>query len=175
MHTATQFKSSLKRRPHKQDREEVQISNVLVKFFGVGENACRKMRLSTKYVWFVTCLDGLYRSLWFNNSFFVWIDGMVLYVNSYVELIDPPPSSTSHRPRCDRPLKIPIPISILLENSNPENRKILKGVNGVAASLISSEDTTMLNARVVSDMDVVVKKRVKLKKRVYKVKKSKRV
>ncbi|KAF3623413.1 hypothetical protein FXO37_31875 [Capsicum annuum] len=86
----------------------------------------------------------------------------------YVELIDPPPSSTSHHPRRGRPRKIPIPISILPENSNPENGKTLKGVNGVAASLISSEDTTMLNARVVTEMDDVVKKRVKLKKRVYK-------
>ena len=33
----------------------------------------------------------------------------------------------------------------------------------------------MLNARVVPKMHAVVKKRVKLKKRVYKVKKSKRV
>ncbi|KAM3235427.1 hypothetical protein P3L10_015463 [Capsicum annuum] len=100
---------------------------------------------------------------------------MVLYVNGYVELIDPPPSSTSHRPHRGRPCKIPIPISILPKNSNPENEKTLKGVNGVAMSLISSEDTTMLNAKVVPEMDAVVKKRVKLKKRVYKVKRSKRV
>ncbi|PHU06972.1 hypothetical protein BC332_23461 [Capsicum chinense] len=93
----------------------------------------------------------------------------------YVELIDPPPSSSSHRPRRGRPRKIPIPISILPKNSNSENGKILKGVNGVATSLISFEDTTMLNARVVPEMDAVVKKRVKLKKRVYKVTKSKRV
>ncbi|KAF3678698.1 hypothetical protein FXO37_04256 [Capsicum annuum] len=84
----------------------------------------------------------------------------------YVELIDPPSSFTSHRPRRGRPRKIPIPMSILPENSNPENGKTLKGVNEVATSLTSSEDTTMLNDRVVPKMDAVVKKRVKLKKRV---------
>ncbi|PHT37894.1 hypothetical protein CQW23_21467 [Capsicum baccatum] len=93
----------------------------------------------------------------------------------YVELIDPPPSFSFHYPCHGRPHKIPIPISSLPENSNPENGKTLKGVNEVATSLISSEDTTMLNTRVVPEMDVVVKKRVKLKKTVYKVKKSKRV
>ncbi|KAM3359569.1 protease Do-like 9 isoform X1 [Capsicum galapagoense] len=84
------------------------------------------------------------------------IDDVVFSVSN-VELIDPPPSSTPHRPRRGRPRKIPIPISILSENSNPENGKTIKGVNGVAASLISSEDTTMLNARVVPEMDAVVK------------------
>ncbi|KAF3672052.1 hypothetical protein FXO37_07714 [Capsicum annuum] len=102
----------------------------------------------------------------------VWMvvcHGFIMYGTvCYVELIDPPPSSTSHRPRRGRPRKIPIPISILPENSNPENEKILKGVNGVATSLISSEDTTMLNARVMPKMDAVMKKRVKLKKKVYK-------
>ncbi|KAF3669264.1 putative aminotransferase TAT2-like [Capsicum annuum] len=92
----------------------------------------------------------------------------VIFSVSYVELIDPPPSSTSHRTRRGRPHKISIPISILPENSNPENGKTLKGVNGVAASLISSEDTAMLTAKVVPEMNAVVKKRVKLKKRVYK-------
>ncbi|PHU09840.1 ETHYLENE INSENSITIVE 3-like 1 protein [Capsicum chinense] len=76
----------------------------------------------------------------------------------YVELIDPPPSSTSHRPRRDRSRKIPIPISILSENSNPENGKTLKGINGITTSVISSEGTTTLNARVVPEMDAVVKK-----------------
>ncbi|KAF3646708.1 AP-3 complex subunit sigma-1 [Capsicum annuum] len=107
-------------------------------------------------VWMVVCHGFImYGTVWYGTV-------------CYVELIDPPPSSTSHRPRRGRPRKIPIPISILPENSNPENGKTLKRVNGVAASLISSVDTTMLNARVVPEMDAVVKKRVKLKKRVYK-------
>ncbi|PHT89344.1 hypothetical protein T459_04457 [Capsicum annuum] len=99
------------------------------------------------------CLDG--GLPWFHNV-------------CYVELINPSHSSTSHHPRRGRPHKIPIPIFILPENSNPKNEKILKSVNGVTTSLISSEDTSMLNARVVPEIDVVVKKRVKLKKRVYK-------
>ncbi|KAF3622381.1 hypothetical protein FXO38_31312 [Capsicum annuum] len=36
-------------------------------------------------VWYgtVPCLDGLYRSLRFNNRFFVWFDGMVRYGNRF--------------------------------------------------------------------------------------------
>ncbi|KAK6773786.1 hypothetical protein RDI58_029024 [Solanum bulbocastanum] len=93
------------------------------------------------------------------------IDDVVFSVSN-VELIDPPPSSTSHRPRSGRPRKTPL----LPENSkltNPKHGKTLKVTsptrrlidkpNGIA-SLISS-DTTITNAaaRVVPAMDAVVK------------------
>lgn len=92
------------------------------------------------------------------------IDDVVFSVSN-VELIDPPPSSTSHRPRRGRPRKIPN----LPDNSNPENGKTLKvnsptptrrlidkpNGNGVV-SLISSEANAAV-ARVVPAMDAVVK------------------
>lgn len=92
------------------------------------------------------------------------IDDVVFSVSN-VELIDPPPSSTSHRPRRGRPRKIPN----LPDNSNPENGKTLNvnsptptrrlidkpNGNGVV-SLISSEANVAV-ARVVPAMDAVVK------------------
>ncbi|CAN4115678.1 unnamed protein product [Withania somnifera] len=92
------------------------------------------------------------------------IDDVVFSVSN-VELIDPPPSSTSHRPRRGRPRKIPN----LPDNSNPETGKTLKVTspnptrrlidkpngNGVV-SLISSEENAAV-ARVVPAMDAVVK------------------
>ncbi|XP_015061554.1 protease Do-like 9 [Solanum pennellii] len=95
------------------------------------------------------------------------IDDVVFSVSN-VELIDPPPSSTSHRPRPrprrGRPRKTPL----LPKLTNPENGKTLKVTsptrrlidkpNGVP-SLISSE-TTIINAsvaRVMPAMDAVVK------------------
>lgn len=92
------------------------------------------------------------------------IDDVVFSVSN-VELIDPPPSSTSHRPRRGRPRKIPN----LPDDSNPENGKTLNvnsptptrrlidkpNGNGVV-SLISSEANVAV-ARVVPAMDAVVK------------------
>ncbi|KAJ8540527.1 hypothetical protein K7X08_032514 [Anisodus acutangulus] len=85
------------------------------------------------------------------------IDDVVFSVSN-VELIEPPPSSTSHRPRRGRPRKIPN----LPENSNPENvkplkvssptRRLIDKPNGVASPIVNAAV-----AKVMPAMDAVVK------------------